>query len=120
MTPTTLRADIGDRAFTLNFNFNAMRMAEKELGQPIMSVFQKDGAGEVKISFDALSALWWAVLQRKHRITREACDTLVDEAGLDAVAGWLTEGLSAYFGVAGDSEPDEGDEGKGKGARKKA
>lgn len=121
MTPCKKLVEIGDRALTLNFNFGMMRLAEKELGEPIYNAFKKepgaDGADDqYRVSFDAISVIWWAALNRKHRMTREGTDALVDEAGFEVVAGWVAEGISEYFGsgkkadaedAAPDADPDD-------------
>lgn len=125
MTPCQKRIEIDDRAFTLNFNFTTMRMAEKELGAPIHMIFN-DGQA---VGFEAMSVIWWAALNRKHKMTREATDTLVDEAGLGQVTTWIIEGLNEYSGTgkdegAADADPAPADagsaEGKGKGKGQKA
>ena len=115
MTPCQKPVEIGDRALTLNFNFTTMRLAEKELGAPIHSLFNGGDA----VGFEAMSVIWWAALHRKHRMTREATDMLVDEAGLEQVTTWIVEGLSEYSGTADADGPDmtnpAGEEGKAKG-----
>lgn len=121
MTPCQKRIDIDDRAFTLSFNFTTMRMAEKELGAPIHTIFN----GGETVGFEAMSVIWWAALNRKHRMTREATDNLVDEAGLEKVTEWIVEGLAEYSGTGSDDEtpaPAEAGsaEGKAKGKGQKA
>lgn len=125
MTPCQKRIEIDDRAFTLNFNFTTMRMAEKELGAPIHTIFN----GGQAVGFEAMSVIWWASLNRKHRMTREATDALVDEAGLEQVTKWIVEGLGEYSGggkedgaANADPAPVEAGsaEGKGKGRGRKA
>lgn len=120
-TPVQKRIEIGDRALTLNFNFTTMRLAEKELGQPIHVVFSDAGAN---VGFEAISVIWWAALNRKHKMVRDATDNLVDEAGLDQVSTWITEGIGEYMGAekapegADDSEPEAESGGKAKGKAK--
>lgn len=116
----TIHAEIeGHNPYRLVFKFGTMRLAEKELGKPIGQVFQ---SGEV--SFEALSAVFWAVLQPHHGMTREAADNLVDDAGVDAMAGWIGEGIERYFGVdvpagaAEDSKPEKAEGGNGRKTRK--
>lgn len=130
MTPCQKRIDIGDRALTLNFNFTTMRVAEKELGAPIHTIFNSEAGA---VGFEAMSVIWWAALNRKHKMTREATDQLVDEAGLEQVTTWIVEGLSEYSGT-GDASADDAPatatatatatagsaEGKGKGKGQKA
>ncbi|MGB3844309.1 MAG: hypothetical protein WA940_00430 [Sphingopyxis sp.] len=106
MNPTQKHVEIGDAALTLHFNFGMMRVAEKEIGSPIFSAFKAMQSGEV--SLDIISVLWWAALNRKHKMTREAADNLVDDAGMDQVATWVMEGLTEYMGGAkaeGKQEP---------------
>jgi hypothetical protein len=131
MKPFKKLVDVGDRALTLNFNFGMMRLAEKEFGEPIYSAFKKepgaDGADDqYRVSFDAISVIWWAALSRKHRMTREGTDTLVDEAGFEQVAEWVAEGISEYFGggkkadaEGADPAADEDDDKPVGNARKK-
>lgn len=112
MTPCKKQVEVGDRALTLHFNFGMMRLAEKELGEPIHSAFKKepgaDGADDqYRVSFDAISVIWWAALNRKHRMTREGTDTLVDEAGFEQVAKWVAEGIREYFGGGKKADGDE-------------
>lgn len=131
MTPTAKFVTIGDNALTLTFNFGTMRIAEKELGEPIYSAFKKEpGAGgaddQYRVSFEALSVIWWAALQRKHRMSRDGADALVDEAGLETVAAWIADGLSEYFGGAkkaegdADAEPETDEPKAGNAKRKRA
>lgn len=123
MTPTTKLITVGENALTLTFNFGTMRIAEKELGEPIYSAFKKEAGADgdqYRVSFDALSAIWWAALQRKHRLTRDGADALVDEAGFEQVATWIAEGLGEYFGTSSKADPDDGEAKAGNGAAKKA
>lgn len=131
MTPTTKHITVGDNALTLTFNFGTMRVAEKELGEPIYSAFKKEPGAEgaddqYRVSFDALSVIWWAALQRKHRLSRDGADALVDQAGFENVAAWIAEGLGEYFGAAkksdgeADADPDAGEPKAGNAKRKKA
>lgn len=101
--PVQKRVEIGERALTLNFNFTTMRLAEKELGSPIHVLFADSGAN---VGFDALSVLWWACLNRKHRMVRDATDALVDEVGIEQVTEWITEGIAEYTG--GGQAPETG------------
>ncbi len=84
--------EIGGTVYRLTFKFGTMRTAERELGRPITSELAK---GE--IGFDMLSALFWAVLQPSHLMTREATDDLVDKAGVEPVAAAIAEGMARYF-----------------------
>lgn len=112
MNPTQKNVEIGDVALTLHFNFGMMRVAEKEIGSPIFSAFKAMEAGEV--SLDIISVLWWAALNRKHKMTREAADNLVDDAGMDQVAKWVMEGLTDYMGGSKAKEEPVGNAPKAK------
>lgn len=99
--------EIGDQTFTLVAKFGTMRNAERELGMPITKIGENMG-------FDALSALFWAFLQPKHRMTRDASDNLVDEFGIETLGTTIAEMLTGYFGTdAGEEETP----GKGKAAK---
>lgn len=120
MTPTSNLIEIDGRPYTLTFNFTTARTAEKEIGQPLTKLLQKPD----EIGMDAMSAIWWASLQRGHRMTREGADALIDIAGLEPVAKWVAEGLTGYFG-GGKKAPDDsgdadGDAGKVKTRKAKA
>lgn len=95
---------IGGRTWRLTFKFGTIRIFERELGKPLAEAFPK-GEDAAPVALDTLSALFWASLQPAHRLTRDAADDLVDEAGIEAVGGWIGEGLSAYF--AGPARPAE-------------
>jgi hypothetical protein len=91
-TPATVVAKIGERSFNLVFKFGTIRAVEAELGRPIT---QELATGD--IGLDMLSGLFWAVLQPSLAITREGSDDLIDEAGIEVVTQWMTEGLIRYF-----------------------
>lgn len=97
----TLPLEIGGSTYRLTFKFGTMRVAERELGRPITSEL---ASGE--IGLDMLSALFWAVLQPSHLMTRDASDDLIDVAGLQPVATAIADGLSRYFAP---DVPAEGD-----------
>ena len=92
MTPTTKIVEIGGDAFTLKFNFGMARVAEQELGIPLMSAFRENAA-----AMNTISAVWWAALQANHPMAREASDELIDAAGIEQATAWIVEGLSQYF-----------------------
>lgn len=100
---------IDGHPYTLVFKFGTLRLAEKELGESVASVFGGDGE---KIGFDAVSAVFWASLQSKHMMAREAADDLIDKAGLQQVLAWVGEGVSAYFGADEPSATPASAEGK--------
>ena len=100
MTPATQLIEIDGQPYTLTFNFGMARLAEYEIGKHLITAISEG------VSLDTLSAGWWASLQRKHCMTRDAADNLVDAAGMAEVAKWITEGLTAYFGASDDA--DEG------------
>lgn len=97
MTPSAKTVDIGGQAYTLKFNFGMARLAERELGQSLMSAFRAEGDGQARVSLDAISAIWWASLQANHPMTRDESDELVDGAGFGAVGQWVADGLGDYF-----------------------
>lgn len=89
----TMPVDIGGRSLKLVFKFGTLRLAERELNQgSLLEVF---GAGN--FGMEATSAIFWAVLQPAHAMTREAADNLIDEAGFDQVLAWIREGMAAIF-----------------------
>lgn len=94
-------AMIAGQSLRLTFKFGTMALAERELGQPVTDALARGSMG-----LDMLGCLFWAALQPAHRMTRAASDDLVDEAGIEAVAGWVGKGLAQYFG--GDVSPDDG------------
>lgn len=85
--------------YTGTFKFGSVRMADEIL---------PGGMDGKSGSIAKLSALFWAVLQPKHRITREGSDALIDEAGPDAVGEFIREGMAAYQGDPEDAPADEG------------
>lgn len=106
--PATVQLDAGNRGvLNLVFKFGTIRAAEQALGQPLTSLGGTMG-------FDAISAIFWAVLQPSLRITQEGSDDLIDELGVEAVTAKIGEGLAAYFGTA---ETGAG-AGEGKAAKK--
>ena len=121
--PVNLPVEIGGARYSLIFKFGTMRLVEAELGQ---SMFDVMAAGEV--GANALSAIFWAALQPKHRMVREASDDLIDAAGVVQIGAWIGEGLGQYFGEAEEPSLDEalddrGTEGNGpkpRGRRPKA
>ncbi|XUU60641.1 hypothetical protein ACRAQ6_13940 [Erythrobacter sp. HA6-11] len=105
--------EIGSTTYRMVFKFGTLRMAEKELGENIASVFS--GGGE-KVGFDVVNAVFWASLQPAHRVTREKADDLIDEAGLEAVMAQIAAGVAEYFG---DDDADASEhEGNDKPAKK--
>ena len=94
--------DAGDRG-TLNlvFKFGTIGDAERELGAPLTTAMASGTLG-----FDALGAIFWAVLQPSLRITREGSNDLVDELGVEAITGAIVKGLGQYFG--GGEAAEEG------------
>jgi len=106
--------DIDGSTYTLVAKFGTARLAEKEIGTSIPKMMQDVGS----IGFDAISCLFWAFLQPKHRISRDGSDDLVDRAGVNQVTEWVGSCLADYFG-AGESDaeqkvPDEGKKPKGR------
>jgi len=57
---------IGGRDYTLAFSFGSMRRAEKEIGQSIPNLMAQGGIG-----FDHGGTIFWAVLQRDHKLSME-------------------------------------------------
>ncbi|ALJ14123.1 hypothetical protein [Sphingopyxis macrogoltabida] len=108
MNPTVKHVTVGDNALTLTFNFGTMCTAEKELGKPFQSLWATGEGAVSGVSFDTISILWWAALQRKHRMSRDGANALVDDAGIEQVSTWLTEGMADYFGTSSkaDGEAD--------------
>lgn len=100
-TAVTIPVKVGERSLNLVFKFGTIREAEAALGRPVTADLASGNIG-----FEMISALWWAVLQPSLMITREGADDLVDEAGVEAVTGWIAEGLTRYFG--GDVSADSG------------
>lgn len=100
----TVPVVIGTNTWRLTFKFGTIRIFEVELGKTMAEAFGDFGAGDEaaaeaaarKIPMDVWSALFWAALQPAHRVTREASDDLVDEAGLPQVIEWCLRGLAAY------------------------
>lgn len=115
----SLPLEIGGSTYRLTFKFGTMRVAERELGRPITSEL---ASGE--IGLDMLSALFWAVLQPSHLMTRDASDDLIDVAGVQVVAAAIAEGLGRYFapdvpsGDADQGEAGQGEAGNGAGRKK--
>lgn len=95
----TLPIDIGGMTYQTVFKFGTMRIAGAEMGKSVMKAFSND-----EISEDEISAIWWAVLQPNHRITREGSDNLIDEAGFGDIAAHIAKGVAACYG-GGDAEP---------------
>lgn len=93
---------LGD--YTLAFDFNALCMAEDEVG-PIGEVMQDVQKGSFKI----VRALAWAGLQKHHKLTLIETGDFIQEQGFDKVAVAVGEGIQAAFG--------KGDEGKGEGGQ---
>lgn len=106
--------EIDGGAYTLVAKFGTMRLAEKELGVSIPSL-----VGNIEnIGFDAISGLFWAFLQPKHRITRDAADNLIDEAGFNVIVDWVGACLSDYFGGGETADEEEaGNASKAKGKK---
>lgn len=96
---------IGVLTYRLVFKFGTMRIAERELGNPIT-----DELTSGSVSLDVLSCLFWAALQPGHRMTREASDDLIDSAGIEQVGKWIGEGVTAYFGVGKPGLDEQGAE----------
>lgn len=88
--------EAGGQRHELVFKFGTLRMAEAELGKPIPSI-----SGE-NFGFDTISAVLWAVLQPRHKITREASDDLVDHYGLEVIAKTIMAGLADYMSPGED------------------
>ena len=95
----TLPIDIGGMTYQAVSKFGTMRIAGAEMGKSVMKAFSND-----EISEDEISAIWWAVLQPNHRITREGSDDLIDTAGFSTIAALLAKGVAACYG-GGDAEP---------------
>lgn len=100
MTPSTKIVEIGGETYTLKFNFGMARLAEQEVGVPLMSAFNANAA-----AMNTISAIWWAALHSKHPMARDASDELIDAAGLEQATKWVVDGLSQYFGGGKAGEP---------------
>lgn len=117
MTPTAKIVDIDGESYRLRFNFGTMSAAEKELGENPLTAFADQGGGNFRISFAAIGALFWAVLQPEHPMSRAKSDELIDAAGLQSVGQWVAEGMNAYFVGGGQSKAGEPGKARKKPAR---
>jgi len=97
--------EIGDQPYTLVAKFGTMVAAEREIGMPIPKLADNMG-------FDAISALFWAFLQPKHRMTRDASNNLVDDFGIEKTGELVASMLTDYFGGSEEAQVDEGKPGK--------
>lgn len=114
--PIVHAVQIGGIPYRLCYKFGSLRLFERELGKTLAEALPltienaavlSDAEIEAeltaragKIPLEVWSALWWAVLQPHHMMTRDASDSLIDEAGPDMVVRWLLGGTAAYS--AGD------------------
>ena len=95
--------ELNGATYTSKFSFMTMRLADEVLPGGL----EGESGGVSR-----LSALFWASLQSKHRISRDASDNLVDELGLDAFREFMEEAMTAYKGPAvsadeGNAKPEK-------------
>ncbi len=104
--PVTIQLEAGNRGvLNLVFKFGTIRQAEQALGKPLTGLGGNMG-------FDAISAIFWAVLQPSLRITQEGSDDMIDELGIEKITAKIGEGLSSYFGKTETGEESAAKKGK--------
>lgn len=111
--PVTIPVDIDGQPHRMVFKFGTVAFFEEATGQNLFSAFPflalmgadtQDAARKAAdlVEWRLWGALFWAVLQPEHRITREGAFDLIDRAGLDQVTAWCMAGLMAY--ASGDAK----------------
>lgn len=108
----SMPVQIGNRTVTLNFQFSTIRYFEEATGQrlhhafPFLNIPEGDdpaaaqaarAAAADDVPWGTWAALFWASLQRGLKMTREAADDLIDEAGFEQVVMWCMAGLVAHL-----------------------
>ena len=98
--------EIGGNAYRLTFDVSAFIIAQKATGkklQPLVQSFTEDPDDLV-----SLSALFWAGLQKAHKVTMAEAEELLSTAGIGKGRIAITEALAAAFGTKGEGG-DEAD-----------
>lgn len=88
--------EIGGTAYRLTFDVSAFIIAQKATGQklqPLVQAFSDDPDDLV-----SLSALFWAGLQKAHKVTMAEAEGLMSEAGIGKVRAIVAEALANAFG----------------------
>jgi hypothetical protein len=93
-----VRLEAGDKEYTLVYAVNSMRAFEKETGLNGMAIEPE------KISFTVLTALVWALLLEKHKLTMDQAGQVIDAAGFQDTIAAVTNAINLKFGqpVAND------------------
>ncbi|RYD68005.1 MAG: hypothetical protein EOP58_01690 [Sphingomonadales bacterium] len=89
--------EIGGNAYRLAFDVSAFIIAQKATGkklQPLVQAFSEDTDDLV-----SLSALFWAGLQKAHKVTMAESEELMSVAGIGKVRSVIAEALAAALGV---------------------
>lgn len=103
--PVTVSAEIGGQPYRLVFKFGSFGFFEDATGHNVQNAFpffteedkikREELASAVKWS--TWGALFWAVLQPDHRITRDEANNMIDQAGFDQVVSWCIAGIAGYM-----------------------
>ena len=103
--PVIVSAEIGGQPYRLVFKFGTLAYFEDATGQNVQSAFpfitEEDPAKREAIAnavkWSTWGALFWAVLQPEHRITRDEANNLIDQCGFEVVVTWCLAGIAGYM-----------------------
>lgn len=97
--------EIGGTAYRLTFDVSAFIIAQKATGkklQPLVQAFSEDTDDLV-----SLSALFWAGLQKAHKVTMAETEELMSVAGIGKVRTVIAEALAEAFGTQEGKEASD-------------
>lgn len=84
----------GDATYTLYAGNRALRMMERDTGQPIGELVDRFQRGEIGL----ITTMVWALLSRNHPdLTIDACDDIIDAAGYEAVTDAIEQAVEHAF-----------------------
>lgn len=85
---------VGDTTYTLYAGNRALRMMERETGQPFVELIERFERGEVGL----ITTMVWALLSRHHAdLTIDDCDDIIDDVGYEAVTEAVGKAVEYAF-----------------------
>lgn len=94
-----VRLHAGDTTYVLYAGNRALRLMERETGQPLLEL--TDRLEQIDISL--VTTLLWTLLQRHHPdLSVDDCDDVIDAAGYEAVMTAVTDAMGRAFPQAGE------------------
>lgn len=103
--PVTVPVEVAGQPLRLVFKFGSFSYFEDATGQNVQSAFpfftEEDEVKRTEmanaVKWSTWGALFWAVLQPEHRVTRDEANNLIDQVGFDHVVSWCMAGIAGYM-----------------------